>query len=65
MRELIRSEYLRLGYEENENESLLTRLHRVNVANLACTTDVKECVDSAKTLFSTWMSSESPNTANP
>jgi hypothetical protein len=65
MRELIQKEYTRLGYEERENDPLLTKLHRMNVANLACATDLKECVDSAKSLFSSWLNSPAPNMENP
>ncbi|XP_021963123.1 aminopeptidase N isoform X2 [Folsomia candida] len=65
MRDLVHKEYTRLGYEQNESDSLLQRLHRTNVVSWACKVDHKGCLESTTTLFSEWMNSSSPNTENP
>ncbi len=65
MRDLVDKEYTRLGYQQNEADPLLKRLHRTNVVSWACKVDHINCLESTTTLFSEWMNSSSPNTENP
>jgi hypothetical protein len=52
VKKLLANVYDTLGFEEKNNDTQLTLLHRVSVVTWACRLGLEECVKNAKDIFS-------------
>ncbi|XP_076343082.1 aminopeptidase N-like [Tachypleus tridentatus] len=51
----IHSMYKELGWDEKQDDDLLTQYNRINVLSWACSMDHPDCIASAREIFQRWM----------
>ena len=58
-------QYNKVGFMQRDDDSMLRRLHRINIVQWSCAVDNENCLSQVKTLFNSWMSQDDPDSSNP
>lgn len=62
---LLEKQYDKLGFDEQPDDPLLRKYHRINILAMACSVGHPDCVEQAKTRFADWMNKTDPDSDNP